>query len=165
MSFIPSATAQAVATGIGDDMANLATPITGMQTSIAAGNLAPATLVDGIITSKPAAKAWAKFTIVPSSGGVATLHSSYNCSGVQQTVGQDYLVISISGCANAEYLVQGGGGRAVGGTEYPLILVPDYFSGQINQSFFLLRAYNPLTAGFITWTAAAYTCSFIVYGD
>lgn len=49
--FVPSVTAQSAATLAGNNQANLATPVTGLQASIAAGNLAPAAFVDAILAT------------------------------------------------------------------------------------------------------------------
>jgi hypothetical protein len=49
--FVPSATAQTAATLAGNNQANLAAPVTGLQASIAAGNLAPAAFVDAILAT------------------------------------------------------------------------------------------------------------------
>lgn len=50
MSFVPSAAAQATATLAGANQAGLASPLTALQTSIAGGNLAPAALLDAILS-------------------------------------------------------------------------------------------------------------------
>lgn len=51
MSFIPSAAAQNTAALAGSNQASLASPLTALQTSIAGGNLAPAALIDAILSS------------------------------------------------------------------------------------------------------------------
>lgn len=50
MPTTPSADAQAIATAQGAELAALATPVTALQTAIAGGNLAPAAMVDPLLT-------------------------------------------------------------------------------------------------------------------
>jgi hypothetical protein len=50
MSFTPSTTAQSIATSQGNNLANLATPLTGLQSAIAGGNLGPAAMIDPILS-------------------------------------------------------------------------------------------------------------------
>lgn len=54
MSYTPSAAAQALAAQAGNNMATLATPLTGLQTSIAAGNLAPSAYLDALFAAMAA---------------------------------------------------------------------------------------------------------------
>jgi len=51
MSFVPSTAAQNTATLAGSNQAALASPLTSLQTSITGGNLAPAALIDAILSS------------------------------------------------------------------------------------------------------------------
>lgn len=51
MSFAPSAAAQAAATLAGSNQAALAAPLTALRDSIVAGNLAPAALIDAILSA------------------------------------------------------------------------------------------------------------------
>lgn len=51
MPFTPSTAAQNTAALAGSNMATLATPLTGLQTSISGGNLAPAAYLDAILSS------------------------------------------------------------------------------------------------------------------
>ena len=50
MPTTPSTTAQAIAAAQGDELAALATPVTALQTAIASGNLAPAAMVDPLLS-------------------------------------------------------------------------------------------------------------------
>lgn len=51
MSFVPSTAAQNTATLAGSNQASLASPLTALQDSITNGNLAPAALIDAILSS------------------------------------------------------------------------------------------------------------------
>lgn len=51
MSFTPSADAQATAALAGSNQASLASPLTALQASITAGNLAPAALFDALLSA------------------------------------------------------------------------------------------------------------------
>lgn len=52
MSYTPTQAAQRIAALAGTNQATLANPLTAMQTSIAAGNLAPAALIDAIVATR-----------------------------------------------------------------------------------------------------------------
>jgi hypothetical protein len=71
MPFVPSTTAQQIAALAGTNQAGLATPLTGLQASIAAGNLAPAALIDAIVScfGPQYHGRWASLGVATTTGG------------------------------------------------------------------------------------------------
>jgi hypothetical protein len=112
MSVTPSADAQAIATAQGNELAALATPLTGLQAAIASGSLAPAASVDPLLTigyqaMNDAVALGTASTSSPSFGdvgnGLSTGFSSWTTPAI--TVAKTYVIWCRLSC----YATTGGG--------------------------------------------------------